>query len=516
MRPAARHLAALAWLAALALLAALAVRELSIGTDLRLFLPAPRTAAERLLVEEIGEGPAARLLLVAISGGDAPQRVAASRALAEALRGDALFRRVANGEDADGVDEALLPYRYLLTPSFDARPLDAELLGEALAARLEDLESPIGPAIEQWLPRDPTLELASLAERMRGSVEIALDDDVFVSRDGTRALLAIETAAAGFDPDAQALALARLEQAFARAAPGDALALQVSGPGRFATTIKQRTQADAKRLSLLATLGMVLITLFAYRSTSAIVLAALPLASAAVAGLAAVAWIFGEVHGITLAFGATLIGVAQDYPVHLLSHQRPGLAPRDNARALWPTLATGVASTCIAYGAFLASGVSGLAQLGVFTIAGLAAAALSTRWLVPPLLDPALRDRAASAPLARVESALDAVRVARVGIVTAVLAALAAIAIAFAPGPVWQNDLAALTPLPPQLLREDAALRAELGAPDARHLVVLEGADAEGVLARVEALEPALAELAAQGAIAGYDHAARYLPSIAT
>ena len=51
MRPAARHLAALAWLAALALLGALAVRELSIGTDLRLFLPAPRTAAERLLVE---------------------------------------------------------------------------------------------------------------------------------------------------------------------------------------------------------------------------------------------------------------------------------------------------------------------------------------------------------------------------------------------------------------------------------------------------------------------------------
>jgi predicted exporter len=27
--------------------------------------------------------------------------------------------------------------------------------------------------------------------------------------------------------------------------------------------------------------------------------------------------LFGAVHGITLAFGFTLIGVAQDYPLHL-------------------------------------------------------------------------------------------------------------------------------------------------------------------------------------------------------
>ena len=60
---------------------------------------------------------------------------------------------------------------------------------------------------------------------------------------------------------------------------------------------------------------------------------------------------------MTLAFGFTLIGVAQDYPLHVLSHRRADRAPRDVARALWPTLATGVASTCIAYLAFLFSGV---------------------------------------------------------------------------------------------------------------------------------------------------------------
>ena len=82
------------------------------------------------------------------------------------------------------------------------------------------------------------------------------------------------------------------------------------------------------------------------------------------------------------------------------SHQRPGVSPWDNARALWPTLATGVVATCIAYVTFLFSGVDGLQQLAVFTIAGLGAAALATRFLLPALIDPAPRDFADSLLLA--------------------------------------------------------------------------------------------------------------------
>jgi hypothetical protein len=78
-------------------------------------------------------------------------------------------------------------------------------------------------------------------------------------------------------------------------------------------------------------------------------------------------------HGITLAFGFTLIGVAQDYPIHLFSHQQRRRCA-DSARTLWPTLATGVASTCVAYLAFLFSGVRGLAQPSAFAVVGLAIA----------------------------------------------------------------------------------------------------------------------------------------------
>src|SRR3546814_10911978 len=134
----------------------------------------------------------------------------------------------------------------------------------------------------------------------------------------------------------------------------------LSGPGAFSVEIGGRTEAEAKWIGTIDTIGLVLLLLVAYRSWKIPVLGVLPLASAGLAGLGAVALLFDGVHGITVAFGFTLIGVVQDYPIHLFSHQRPGVTPRQNARALWPTLATGVVATCIAYVTFLFSGVDGL------------------------------------------------------------------------------------------------------------------------------------------------------------
>ena len=75
-----------------------------------------------------------------------------------------------------------------------------------------------------------------------------------------------------------------------------------------------------------------------------------------------------DLHDLTLVsdWNAEAIrgfGVAQDYPIHLFSHLRRDETPLTTARKVWPPLATGVASTCIAYLAFLMSGVTGLAQV---------------------------------------------------------------------------------------------------------------------------------------------------------
>jgi predicted exporter len=500
------------WVALLAGLTWFVQRQLQVGTDLRLFLPSPTTPEQQLLLEEIGEGPASRVLIIALEGAPPEELADTSRALAESLQSNPHFRLVTNGEmSLDAVPDELLAYRYLLSPTLDSRPLDAKYLHEELTARARDLASPAGAFLEPWLPRDPTLELLKVLQRWQPMQEPNRLFDVWFDRNGRRALLLAETQAAAFDPDQQRLALAELDKALQDVAADSSIMMTVSGAGKFSVLMEERTRGEAQALGAAATVGMILLLLIAYRRFGSVILSALPLASAGLAGLAAVSALFGTVHGITLAFGFTLIGVAQDYPIHLLSHGHVHRPPVAVARALWPTLATGVASTCIAYATFWFSGVVGLAQLACFTVAGLAVAGLTTRFALPLLMDDTGRDFGDSRWLDRVWTRMESLPRPYWAGVVAIVGSIAAVV--FAPQPLWESDLSKLTPVPQDLLIQDTQLRAELGTPDVRYLLVLTAKDSEYALERLESLDASLQKLIDTGAITGYDHAGRYVPT---
>ena len=507
---------ALLWLALLALAGWAISQRLQLSGDLRKFMPAAETPAQKLLIDELGEGPGSRLLLLSIEGADPQALALQSQALRAALAARPEFTLVANGDDAslDAIPARLRPYRYLLTNTLDAQPLDEAFLRDELDARVQDLGSPAAALIEPLLPSDPTLETLKLAESWQPGNGPQRLHDVWFDRAGNKALLVAQTRAAGFDPTGQQAAVNAIHADFAMAAKGSDSKLVLTGPGAFSVEIGGRTAAEAQWIGLVDTIGLILLLWVAYRSWKMPILGALPLATAGLAGLAAVVALFDGVHGITVAFGFTLIGVVQDYPIHLFSHQRPGLSPWANARALWPTLATGVVATCIAYVTFLFSGVDGLKQLAAFTIAGLGAAALSTRFLLPALIDPAPRDFADSPMLARMWRGI--ARLPRPKWSLLVVALLSLGVITWAPGQLWQNDLSRLTPVPPVALAQDAVLRDELGAPDVRYVLTLAGTNEDQVLQASEGLRPALDQLVAAGALDGYDMAARYLPSAAT
>lgn len=509
---------ALLWLALLLLGGWWLSQRLALSGDLRKFMPAARTPAQKLLLDELGEGPGSRLLLVAISGAKPETLAAQSQALRESLAHDKRFAFVANGGEAglDAIPERLRPYRYLLSPTLDSGRFDANTLHDELQQRVQDLGSPAAALIEPLLPSDPTLETLKLAESWQPANAPQRLYDVWFDAKGSEALLAIQTVAPGFDPTGQQDAMNALQSAFAKAKGDSGTRMVVSGPGAFSVEIGGRTQREASWIGSFDTIGLVLLLVLAYRSWKQPLFGVLPLASAGLAGLGAVAWWFaGGVHGITVAFGFTLIGVVQDYPIHLFSHQRAGVTPWQNARAIWPTLATGVASTCIAYVTFLLSGVDGLQQLAVFTIVGLLTAALTTRLLLPALLDPSPRDPASWPWVGKLWNATE--RVPRPRLRWWMLfAALAIACIALPRAPFWQNDLSKLTPVPPAALARDAQLRSELGAPDVRYLLAIRGNDVESVLEKSEALRPVLDAEIANGKLASYDMAARYLPSAKT
>lgn len=516
MSPGAR-VGLLAWLLVLAALATVAVTRLQPSGDLALFLPEPEDAAGSLLVDSLREGPGSRMLLVAIGGAEPAALALAAQDLAEAATGLPGVAAVAHGAaPPPTLPEALLPARYLLSPAFDAQPLDAGRLGAALRERLQDLGSPAARLVEPWVARDPTLEVLGLAERWAPAQAPETFDEAWMSPELSHALLVVESGAAAFDPQAQAAVVAGLREAFEglRADAGgalDAATLELSGPGAFAVLMRERTQGEATRLGLLASLGMVLLVGLAYRRWRLPLLAALPLASGVLAGLAAVALGFGQVHGITLAFGITLIGIAQDYPIHLFSHRSAGQPATATVRAIWPTLLTGVLSTCLAFGSFLVSGVGGLRQLAVFSIAGLLTAAACTRWALPGLLGPARHTPGGSRALGRLQVALATVPGA--WFLAALLGLASAAWLWGSPGQLFDDRLGGLTPVPAELIARDAQLRRQLGAADVRYRLVVEGADAEAMLQASEALEGLLAESKAAGEIQGAERPSDLLPS---
>jgi predicted exporter len=106
-------------------------------------------------------------------------------------------------------------------------------------------------------------------------------------------------------------------------------------------------------------------------------------------GIAAVALGFGAVHGITLGFGITLIGESVDYSIYFFvqSRQTQGDAEASSWRQLWwPTIRLGMLTSVCGFASLLPSGFPGLKQLGLYSIGGLIAAALVTRYVLPALL----------------------------------------------------------------------------------------------------------------------------------
>ncbi|HEY0339294.1 MAG TPA: hypothetical protein VGC34_00690, partial [Steroidobacteraceae bacterium] len=108
----------LAWVV-LAAIAAVVVIRARYTTDLSAFLPRSPTATQRLLVDQLRDGLASRLIIVAIEGADSRTRARISVAMAERLRPDTQFVSVDYGESGGmNRDRAFLfQHRYLLSDS---------------------------------------------------------------------------------------------------------------------------------------------------------------------------------------------------------------------------------------------------------------------------------------------------------------------------------------------------------------------------------------------------------------
>ncbi|MEA3176875.1 MAG: hypothetical protein QOI59_398, partial [Gammaproteobacteria bacterium] len=285
-----------------------------------------------------------------------------------------------------------------------------------------------------------------------------------------------------------------------------AATLEMSGPGVFSVAARATIKQQVTRLSIVSTMLITLMLLWVYRSFRALVLGLIPVASGALAGIAAVALGFGSVHGITLGFGVTLIGESVDYSIYLF------IQSQQRTSALWSTIRLGVLTSIVGFMSLLPSGFPGLAQLGLFSISGLVAAALVTRYVLPNLMPPKLNIGDVTPLGTAVAASLQRVKTPRALLL--VIPVLAAVVLYTHRGPVWNHELSALSPVSKSDQALDAMLRSDIGAPDVSYLVVVSGPSQEAVLHAAETVDPALDALVEQKVISGFESPARYLPSL--
>lgn len=516
------------WLSILALSLAI-ILHTRFTADMSAFLPEHPTAAQAFLVDQIKEGAISRMILIGIEGGDAATRAEASQALGTALRQSPLFTFVRNGDaPTHSRDEALLfDHRYLLSPDISPQRFSVAGLHEAIANGIDLLASPFGLFSQKIFTRDPTAETFAIVSQLGqgNSAHHAprSEGGVWVSPDGKRALMMLQTRAAGSDTDAMAHALDAIHADFARSIKahptGSSLRLLVSGAPVFSVDARQLIKADVQRFSIIGSVAVLLLLLLVYRSFSMLVLGLLPVLTGIAVAMATVSLGFGTVHGITIGFGTTLIGEAIDYSIYYFIQTQNTSNEGTPARSagmerFWPTIRLGVLTSITGFAALLFSGFPGLAQIGLYSIAGLATAALVTRFVLPHL-GTARLNRHSLVGLGRLLAPVfRGIQAVRWGFVLLALAGF--ILLLWRHDAIWQTGLSGLNPISAQAKAMDDELRADMSANDARYFIIAQAPSQQAALSAAERLDAVLTPLVKQGVLTRFDSPAKFLPSVAT
>ncbi|MDN3557099.1 MMPL family transporter [Halomonas maura] len=496
-RPDAGRLLAALWAGLLlgcALLLAWQLRDgLPADTRLTAMLPEDRrTPLVERADDQLGQAFAERFVLLL----DAPSLAGAAADLARALQAtdgerpllDRLDWRASDLADR-GPDQRLGESRYRLLTAEVRREIDADGGRSLVAPALRALFSPTATT-------DPVADPFGLLDRWLA----AHDTSPVQSRDGLltvtddgrpQALLIGHLAASPYDLAAQRSLTTALD-AFRAAHPEATLSR--SGLVFHAAAGARQARGEITTIGLGALAGLLGMLLAVFRSPRAIAQMLLPLATGLLLALPLTLLLFGRLHLLTLAFGASLIGIAIDYALHLQC-RRAVQGRRFRLHAMLPALALGLASSLVAYLAQALTPMPGLRQMAVFAALGLAGA-----WLTVVLWLPRLRlaPHPVTARLARVwwlragpRGGLSP-RLALVGL----LLVVAVIA--------WRLDtddsLALLNPSPAELLAEERALQGLLGRDTGRRYLLVRGADEPRLLERLEGLGATLERWRDQGA----------------
>jgi len=283
-----------------------------------------------------------------------------------------------------------------------------------------------------------------------------------------------------------------------------------------AAAASQQASSELSTIGIGSIIGIMLLIWLSFRSLKPIAYILLLIGIGCLGALSICTLVFDRVHLMTLVFGATLIGVAQDYGIYFLCKRLSTDAATGSSRLLrrlMPSLLLTLVAAVIGYTGLALTPFPGLRQMAVFSVTGLVFAWLTVVFWFPVLIGPkTLKSvrltQAYGASLTR----WPVLRADRRSAL-AVLAMLAVILFGWSRLGV-SHDIRSLQNPPKALVDEQIKLGKLLDAPTPVQFYLVRGADAETVLQREEMLKQRLDPLIGKHAISGYQAISNWVPSM--
>lgn len=501
-----------------ALLLAITALRWSVSTDITAFLAEEEDAELAAISGQLADSELTRAWIITVGGqgldeGEVLQAASELR-LRIAEHPEVSWVQEGKVDNGEAFYELYYPRRFYFASDRPDQELPLRLSDGGLDASakelLRQLSLPQATLVKRIAGGDPLLFFSAIVRRLSAG---AADDlrpvqDHLLTADG-EVVLFLATEHSPFDGAAMApLAVAIGEaKAAVNAAHGGGLVIEESAVARHALAAETSIREDVTRISTISTFGLLVIFLLMFRRVSLVLLVMMPLGVGVLAALAATLLLFGSVHGLTLAFGATLIGVAIDYPVHFFNHHMldPDPAgPGGSMRRIWPGLRLGALTTVAGFIGLAWTSFPGLREMAVFACVGVLAALLSSRFLLPALMPqvaaPGRLQRAAAAACGRL---LDALGRSRRLLVALLLVVIGITAVGLS-RIQFVDDIRAFSQIDPSILEEDERVRERVSRMDAGRFVIALGDDDEAALTANDAVFQRLEQAKSEGELVGF------------
>lgn len=478
---------------------------LRLETDLLALLPGDEETTRQAALDALGDSTS-RSVVVVVGAADEAVALESATTVEGALAGGRLALLVEPPFDPRG----LFPFRDVLLSAADAVWL-ADAGVEDVASRAMALANqPVSVRLGR-LEEDPLQLFASwaLAHAAQSPVQPLGERLVARGEGKTWVVLRYELVGPAFALDGEPVLHNALERARRAVPRAEVLA---SGVPLFAESAAVQANHEVSTVGLGSLLAVVALVVAAFRSIRPLVLVVASVGVGVLAGVSVTALSFEKVHLLTLVFGASLVGVAEDYGIHYFASRQaePQASPRDVLRGLRPGLVMALITSIAGYSMLAWVPFPGLRQVALFSVVGLAGAFVTVfAWF--PALD------GGEVPKTAVARAWAASRArwprlqGRWGVGVVVLLAVAAAVGA------WRaradDDVRALVPRDPGLAESHRRVEALLGLPSPAQLFLVRGQTGSEVLEREERLVEALEGLRARGTLAGVVATSTWVPS---